>query len=215
MPMQRLPNATQRIVIALLVGIVAIPASSTALFLDSQMKKSAMDASEIRTDVLLDAVQKRAAARRYLDVAEEFQNGSGIRNDVLKPSAQQQPAGTEGAEDVSSLSTEGLSIEERELLRRYVRARACPESLRRSPIAGFYELCLAIVGSGAAETLPQGLLNHTAYTTRTLRHLTEKAVPGFKLRMEMLKQAADPATRRDPGALPGRPTNCVKSADCH
>jgi len=211
--MHKLPNATQRIVVALLVGIVAIPAGSTAFFLDSQMQRSAMDASEIRTDVLLDAVQKRAAARRYLDAAEEFRKGSGIRNDAVKPSAAVQ-AGSEGAEDVSSLSTEDLSTTERELLRKYIRARSCPKNLQHSPIAGFYELCLAIVGSGASEVLPTGLLNHTAYTTRSLRRLTENGLQGFKLRMEMLKQAADPATRRDPGQLPGRPTNCVKSADC-
>lgn len=210
--MNRLPNAMQRLVVALIVGIITIPAASTALFLNSQMKRSADEQQAITVEVMRSNAERRAQERAAFHAVEDFQKGTSVRDRATKPAAGTDPAEVDTGIMTSSASTEDLSVAERELLRKYVRARACPESLKLSPVSGFYELCLSLVGAGVSDSLPKGLINHTAYLNRTLRSAAS-TLSKFKLRMQMLDQAEN-GEKRTGGVLPGRPTNCVKSADC-
>lgn len=59
--------------------------------------------------------------------------------------------------------------QEKRLLRLYVRAGYCPESLRKSFISGLLELCLRLAGPKATTEPVQGLLNEQA-ALRRLRY---------------------------------------------
>ena len=204
--MKKLHNAHGRLVVALLASIVAIPMSMTALLLSSpQDKRDAMTGFSNAASVSGRA-KERAEERKRWNAVEEFQKANAVHGDAMKPSAEssEQTAGTTGASDVSSLTTDALTAVERALLRTYTRSGSCPESLKVYPVLGLYELCIAIVGSGAADSLPSGLLNHTAYLKRTLTSVAPD-LPEMTLRLKTIQEALI-GTKRDGGAVPGRPT---------
>lgn len=176
------------------------------------MKRDVQEQGAIVAETMQDNAERRAREREAFRALEESRKGTSVRDHVTKPSAGNETDDSDETYHTSSLSTEDVGTKERLLLRKYVRARACPESLKLSPISGFYELCLSLVGAGVSSSLPTGLTNHTAYLKRMLRGAAS-ALPAFKLRMQMLDQAGN-GEKRDPGQLPMRPTNCVKSADC-
>ncbi|MBU0458923.1 hypothetical protein KJ652_03100 [Patescibacteria group bacterium] len=100
----------------------------------------------------------------------------------------------------SSLTTDELGEKERHLLRRYMNANNCPETLKDYSLEGFYELCLSV--TKAPTTLPrQGLSNPIQWLNRDKVNY----IPTMKLRMQMLEQALDRSNRRE-SVVPGRPT---------
>lgn len=227
--MKKFGSPYHRIVLALLVGIVAVPITSTALFVQQEVLDSADISGEtLRQRAMEDRRRLRAQRRIYWQAIEEFQNKEEQGIDVEKPDindsdsiqrvfdATKEEEVHEAAPEVSSLTTDQLSTQDRGLLRRYTRAGFCPEVLRGFEIEGFYELCLSIVGSSAKKEPVTGLLNHNANLIRTLRNLKPSAqsISPFKLRMQMVDQANESGNRRDPGNLPGRPTTCVMNPDC-
>jgi len=227
--MKRLPHATQRLVMALAVGVIAVPMTSTALFINQKAVDGLDDvnATDLRTKAIEDRRRIRAEGRSYWRAMEQFQRAEDAGFDAVKPDrnnldsideALHQDIGEEAvhsaAPAVSSLETEDLLSQDRALLRRYTRARSCPDALKNFRILGFYELCNSIVGEGASPEPITGLLNHNAYMYGKLRGSAPDAVQGFKLRMQMLQQANDTTRRRDGGVVPSRPTTCANNPDC-
>lgn len=219
----------QRLVLALLVGIVAVPLTSTALFIQQDVLENAdISGVELRKRAMDDRARLRAQRRLYWQAVEVFQEKSNNGVDVTMPDvndpasmdrvfdAEKEEAVHEAAPVVTSLTTDQLNTQDRGLLRRYTRAGFCPDALRGFPIPGFYDLCVALVGAGVKKEPVMGLLNHNAYLIRTLRDLKPAAadISPFKLRMKMVDQANDSGNKRDSGALPGRPTTCVMNPDC-
>lgn len=95
----------------------------------------------------------------------------------------------------------------RSLLRRYARAKYCPESLKRSKIPNFYEQCLQLAGKNASETFNKGYITDSAKVRRAVRN---NETPAFKLLQQMIQQANDRRTRRENNRnLPTRPTSPV------
>ncbi len=228
--MQRLPNANYRLVMALVVGVIAVPMTSTALFLNQKAVDGLDDtsATDLRIRAMEDRRRVRAEGRSYWRAMEQFQRAEDAGVNAVKPDrnnldsidkALHQDTGEEepthaAAPAVTSLLTEELKTHDRALLRRYTRARSCPEGLKDFRVPGFFDLCNAIVGAGASPQPITGLLNHNAYIYGKLRGAAPDAATGFKLRMQMLQQANDSSRRRDGGVLPGRPTTCVHNLDC-
>ncbi|MBT7337283.1 hypothetical protein HN801_01090 [Candidatus Peregrinibacteria bacterium] len=228
--MQRLPNANYRLVIALVVGVIAVPMTSTALFLNQKAVDGLDDtsATDLRIRAMEDRRRVRAEGRAYWRAMEQFQRAedAGLEakkpdrnnldsiDDALNQNTGEEEAVHEAAPAVTSLETRTLKTHDRALLRRYTRARSCPEGLKDFRVPGFYDLCNAIVGAGVSPQPIRGLLNHNAYIYGKLRGSAPNAVKGFKLRMQMLQQANDSTRRRDGGNIPGRPTTCAANPDC-
>lgn len=213
--MKRLPHANGRIVIALLASIVALPLSTTALLMSAPENQRTTMTEQTNAQSVSDRAKLRAEERRQWNAVEEFQRANAVKNNAVKPSADRDPADAADASsdgsDLSSVTTDSLTAAERAFLRTYTRAGSCPESLKLYPV-GLYEMCIAIVGSGAADALPSGLLSHTAYLHRTLQKFAPD-VPKMTLRLKMLQEALN-GTKRDGGAVPGRPINCVNDPTC-
>lgn len=216
----------QRLVLALLVGVVAVPITSTALFVNQEALSDDISVEDLRVKALEDRVRLRAQRRAYTNAIDEFQEKKAAGIDVVKPDINN-PASVQDVFDakaeevhgsapdtVSSLTTDQLETHDRALLRRYTRAGFCPDVLKNFYIDGFYQLCLALVGEGVKKEPVTGLLNHSAYIKRTLHGAPTDGLAGFKLRMKMIQQANDSTRRRDGGVLPGRPTVCVMNPDC-
>lgn len=220
--MKRLQNAHARLLIATVVGILASPLTSTALFL----QQDAIDTEVAPVDMIErardDQLRLRAQRRAYWRAIEQYQRARKQGVDAEKPdfnTLDTWQAPEEGVEAVysaapmvDSASTAELSTQDRALLRRYTRARSCPDSLKNFRVPGFYELCLRLVGEKASVNPVQGLLNHEAYLRRA-NTATPQQTSDFKLRLKMLDEALN-GTRRDSGVLPGRPTNCVYNTNC-
>ena len=204
--MKKTHNVHGRLIVALLAGIVTIPLSTTALLLSTPGDQRTTMTEQTNAQAVAERAKARAEARRNWNAVEEFQKANAVHGDAMKPSAEgaTEPENGDNASDISSQTTDALTAAERALLRSYTRAGTCPESLKVYPIPGLYELCIGIVGSGAADALPSGLLNHTAYLKRTLRALSPD-LPPMTLRLKMIDQALN-GTKRDGGAVPGRPT---------
>ncbi|PIR54088.1 hypothetical protein COU75_02845 [Candidatus Peregrinibacteria bacterium CG10_big_fil_rev_8_21_14_0_10_42_8] len=227
--MKRLPHATQRIVMALAVGIITVPMTSTALFINQKAVDGLDDVhtTDLRTKAVEDRRRVRAEGRSYWRAMEQYQRAEDAGFDAIKPDRNnldsidkalnqdvEEQEVYSAAPAVTSLETEDLLSQDRALLRRYTRARSCPEGLKDFRIPGFYELCNSIVGVGVSPDLIKGLLNHNAYMYGKLRGSAPDAAKGFKLRMQMLQQANDSTRRRDGGVLPSRPTTCANNPDC-
>ena len=204
--MQRLPNATQRVLMALLIGVVTVPVSTTALFIHQSAIGESQDSSVVQA--MEDRRRARAQQRSSWRITEQRKRAAEVSEDAVHSAAPE-----EDTSAITSLSTESLSAEHRAMLRTYTRARACPVSLKNFPVPGFYELCLAVVGTGASSDVIRGFMNYDEYLHRETR-LIPVDVPAFKLRMQMLEQAKDSTRRRDGGQVPGRPTTCVSNPDC-
>ena len=85
---------------------------------------------------------------------------------------------------------ETVSKEDGALLRRYERAKYCPESLK-TYAAGFYELCISLTGKQRVLTPRTGILNDL------VRLKSKSTLPNtLNSRLEMLRQARD-GTKRD------------------
>lgn len=214
-------STVQKTMLALLVGIVAVPVTSTALFL----QQSAVDTLELEPQSLRDAAlgdrsRLRAQRRLYWQAIEQSQRNENFeRPDFNDPSTYERVHGSapeaEASDDVTtvtSLTTNRLETHDRALLRRYTRAGFCPEGLKTFPITGFYELCVNLVGESVKEAPATGLLNHKAYLRQRFKGSAPE-ISGFKLRMQMMDEARN-GYRRDPGQLPMRPTYCVMNPDC-
>ena len=208
----------------MLVGIVAVPVTSTALFLQQDALETLGDAQTLRDTALQDRSRLRAQRRLYWQAIEQFQVLTEEGEDVSKPdfndpSTFEQvrsaaPEKEEEATQVTSLTTNQLEAHDRALLRRYTRAGFCPEGLKSFSIVGFYDLCIALVGDSVKDKPVTGLLNHNAYMYQQLRgSAPDQNISQFKLRMQMIDEAND-GYRRDPGQLPMRPTNCVMNPGC-
>ena len=210
--------------LALLVGIVAVPVTSTAIFIEQQatdtMRLSPMELYHKAAD---DRRRVRAQLRIYWNAIEQFQHKQEQGIDVTKPDIndpdsidQVFSATKKTAEDtttVTSTATDKLDEKDRLFLKRYTRAGFCPETLKKTFGTGFYRLCVSMVG-GAARSKPiTGFINENVYIRRSLRG-SAPDLPPFQLRMRMLQEAMDPSTRRDGGVLPGRPTVCVMNPEC-
>ena len=226
--MKRLANAHHRLMIALLVGVIAVPVSSTALFLHHDVVYESAETDDVRSSIRESREDIRERRRLYWRAIEEYQKrrksdpDTAIKPNVndrasiekaLRQNEVQEEEGEEQEPTVSSLTTRDLSAQDRHLLRRYTRAGTCPDSLKDFRIEGFYDLCLSLVGESAKREPVQGLLSNSAYLYRTIRP-SAPDIPAFKLRVQMLKEAMDSGNRRDPGVLPGRPKHCVMNPNC-
>jgi len=203
--MERLPNATGRVLMALLIGVVAVPISTPAVFIHQSAISESQDISVIKE--MEDRRTARAQLRSSWRITEQRKRALDVAQDAVHKAA---PA---LGKTVTSTSTDTLTSANRAMLRGYTRAHTCPLSLKNFPIPGFYELCLAVVGTDASTDAIQGFMNHDAYLHQET-HTTPSDVPTFKLRMQMLEQASDSTRRRDSGQLPGRPTTCANNPDC-
>ncbi len=225
--MNRHPHVHYRLLAALFVGIVAVPMTSTALFLNQESLETLdFEASDLRRKALENRRELRAQRRSYWRAMEQYQRaeeagGNAVKPDInnmnsidraLHQNENEEPM-HEAAPDVTSLSTNELLPQDKALLRRYTRARSCPESLKNFRVPGFFELCNALVGVGASPNPVRGILNNKAYIRGALQKAAPD-VPAFKLRMQMLEQANDPNRRRDGGVMPSRPTTCANNPDC-
>jgi len=103
-------------------------------------------------------------------------------------------------ENVHDAATSGTSEstdpdpEGRSLLRRYARAGFCPESLKRSEIPNFYQTCLKLAGKSVTTDFVKGYHTDSAKVRRAIQNTTRDR---FKLRMEQIKQANNPLTRKE------------------
>lgn len=213
----------QHIMVALLVGIIAVPLTSTALFLQQDSVETMdMSAQDLLKSAADDRPRLRAQRRLYNRMMEQYQNGrtqvKPMFNDPstyenVFPSASLEPEEEEEGV-VSSLTTDQLETHDRSLLRRYTRAGFCPEGLKNFYIEGFYELCVSLVGQNELHQRPiRGLLNHNAYLYRKLRPSATIAIPPMRLRLQMIEQAHS-GQKRDGGVMPMRPLVCVMNPDC-
>ena len=84
----------------------------------------------------------------------------------------------------SSLQTQDLSDHDRLILRWYEQARTCPITLKNY-LPGFYELCLSLVGKGAAPDPIHGMLNDLA----NLKQKRAAPKPTLNLRREIFGKA--------------------------
>jgi len=107
----------------------------------------------------------------------------------------------------SSLTVKDLGEKDRLLLRRYTKARSCPESLKNYGLEGFYELCLSVTDTPGEEPR-RGLLNLNEWL-RGRMAAPNSEIPAWKLRMKMLEEALDRSNRRE-STQPGRPTSYLK-----
>ncbi|MDA1292958.1 MAG: hypothetical protein O3A81_04230 [bacterium] len=220
--MRRHPFATHRLMMGLLVGIIAVPITSTALFIRQDIQPQDISIEEIRESALGDRSRLRAQRRLYWQVIERMESGNiTIQKPDINDTATLHNAMEDPVEEVvevappeeTTLTSRNLNTQDRGLLRRYTRAGFCPDSLQSFRIPGFYQLCVALVGSSVKKEPVVGLLNHNAALYRTLRPSAPN-VGGFKMRMQMLQEARDSSNRRDSGVLPSRPTTCVMNMDC-
>lgn len=226
--MKQFGTIQQRVMIAILVGIVSVPLTSTALFIQQEvLERTDISGETLRSRAMDDRRRLRAQRRIYWQAVEEFQEKSEEGIDVEMPdfnniesiqnvfdAKKEEEEVHAAAPAVSSLTTDELEVHDRALLRRYTRAHFCPESLKGFEIEGFYELCLSIVGAGVKAEPVTGLLNHSAYIIREKIKESAPDISPFKLRMQMLQQANDSDNRRDGGVMPGRPTTCVMNPFC-
>lgn len=207
----------------LLVGIIAVPVTSTALFIRQDIQPQDVSAEELHRSALGDRSRLRAQRRLYWQVIERMESGE---IDIEKPDINDtqtlvealhkeetaETAETEDSEELT-LTARNLNTQDRGLLRRYTRAGFCPESLESFRVPGFYQLCVSLVGAAVKKEPVVGLLNHNAALYRALRPSAPN-VSAFKLRMQMMQEAGDRSNRRDSGVLPGRPSTCVMNLDC-
>ncbi|PIR48617.1 hypothetical protein COU80_02815 [Candidatus Peregrinibacteria bacterium CG10_big_fil_rev_8_21_14_0_10_55_24] len=104
------------------------------------------------------------------------------------------PAATDDSEDdtVSSLTAQELSDQDRLLLRRYVRANSCPESLKNY-LPGFFDLCNAMAQDAAKEPRV-GLVN----VNQQLHSVQYRDIlPNtLKARLQMIQQSLNRSSRR-------------------
>ncbi len=121
----------------------------------------------------------------------------------LRAAAPAEPEEVHASAPVSTITMQDLSDREESLLRRYIKTRACPESLKTFALQGFYELCLSLVGD---KTPPVGLISDRAL----LRSQNAGEPATMELRMRMLEEARDPSTKRTDIAVPQRPTTSLK-----
>ncbi|MBI3336407.1 hypothetical protein HYZ98_02470 [Candidatus Peregrinibacteria bacterium] len=82
-----------------------------------------------------------------------------------------------------TLQKESLEPNEKALLRRYRRARVCPESLKQY-LPGFYELCISLVAKEEPPAMREGMLNDLA--TVKMRGAAPEAT--LKLRQAQWKE---------------------------
>jgi len=111
------------------------------------------------------------------------------------------PAATNVEENtVSSLTVQELSNQDRLLLRRYVRANSCPESLVNY-LPGFYDLCNAMAKDAVQEPRV-GLIN----VNQQLHSVQYKDVlpKTLKARLQMIEQSLDRSNRRTDLPVPMR-----------
>lgn len=212
-----------------MVGIISVPLTSTALFLNSDsVHQEGVSVEGIREQALSDRRKLRAQRRLYWQAIEQFQNARRAGDeDAAKPDinalypgapAKTEEKNTDSDESVpdeeptvSSLSTRDLQPQDRLLLRRYTRAGSCPEGLKDFRIPGFYDLCTSIVGEGVSRKPVVGFLNHNAHLRQSLRPAAD--VSPMKMRLLMLQQALE-SNKRDSGRMPMRPSVCKANPRC-
>ena len=86
---------------------------------------------------------------------------------------------------------ETISKEDKALLRRYEKAKYCPESLK-TYASGFYELCVALTGEKRVLSPRTGILNDLA-RLKSKQNVLPKTLNS---RLEMLRQARE-GTKRE------------------
>ncbi len=191
-----------KVMLAILVGIIAVPITSTALFLQQESANTLQTTpNDLRKSALDDRSKLRAQRR--------------LRLHSIHKSAPSVPDTAEKKDVVSSLTAGQLESHDKALLRRYTRAGFCPEGLKDFYIEGFYNLCMSLVGKDRVSSQPaQGLLNHNAYIYRQVRRAAPHSdLSPWALRMKMIDDAYN-GTRRDGGVRPLRPIKCVMNPDC-
>ena len=227
--------------LALLVGVTAVPITTTGLFIQQQVFDDTLTGTDLRQRALEDRRRLRGQRRMYWQAIEQYQKKRKAGEEVEKPDVNdptflkknvlvdtersvEDSSGAKESEDAKdevapavtkeeALTAKELNTQDRGLLRRYTRAGFCPESLKSFRIQGFYGLCRALVGESVKAEPVVGLLNHNAYLYKKFRSSAPKTT-GFKLRMQMVEEANDRGTRRAGGATPGRPTTCVMNPNC-
>ncbi|MBM3227899.1 hypothetical protein FJZ27_03505 [Candidatus Peribacteria bacterium] len=218
-------RSSSRAITALLVAIISVPLSSQAIFRSQdQDGRLSENLGDMRQEVYEyqsgeRQMIRRAYSRAIEDYRERLKRGEqdAIKPDINNPStfrdflkevghsAARSPrvrsaaSSSSDREAVRADSTEDLTTRQRMLLRNYTRAGSCPPSMERL-LPGFHVLCKNIVGNTAETALPRGMMND-------LQRARRKSIgpATIKLRMEMIRQANDPSTRRTGGAVPGRP----------
>lgn len=92
---------------------------------------------------------------------------------------------------IPTLTEEDLKVHEKALLRRYRRARVCPESLRQY-LPGFYELCISLVEKEQPPAMREGMLNDLA----AVKMRSAAPEPTLKLRQAQWKEFGRPRPDR-------------------
>lgn len=223
MPKKRFAHAFP-LAAVLLALIVTVPLTGQALFrsqddygvrFEDGVQDIYRKAQEDQASLALRRRRYHTAMRRYRDL----QNAGSedlVRPDINDPSTVARylegsgntPADTihAAAEEEESGSGSGpeltiteVSREDRQLLRRYERAGTCPVSLQNY-IPGFYELCLSLVGRRLHVEPRIGILNDLV-RIRSSRNILPNTL---NVRLEMIRQARDSATRRTDIVQPSR-----------
>lgn len=215
--MQQITYRSSRVALAILLSLITVPAASTAYILHTDAETNTN--SEVLQKAIQDRARVRAQERKYWNAISDFTGEH--RDDTLLPdidvnddktidpllSGQITIHGAAPRNIRATTSDDSVDPNGRMLLRRYTRAGYCPESMKRYPIPNFYEMCISLVGENASQTFTKGFINDSAKVRRAVNN---SSIPAFKLRMQMLQQALDRATRRtDNTKLPGRPTSPV------
>jgi len=207
MPMQRTLSAVFAFVLS---ASVAVPLSTYAIFrsqdergfLYENVPSQTERARQNRAALQLRRRQYHQAIELYRELRKRGEEGL-VKPDINEPETVEfylkgatpavgVPAVTEETPKPSTLQMSDLSLEDKQLLRRYERAGTCPESLRKY-IPGFYELCRSLVGEKLHEKPRTGILNDLA-RLKSLRNILPNTLES---RFEMLRQAREGSKRSD------------------
>ncbi|MEK7590926.1 MAG: hypothetical protein AAB489_01830 [Patescibacteria group bacterium] len=203
--------------LALLVGFVAIPLTTEALFRSqhddgTKFEAGVPDVMEIARQYHQEVQNKRHDYYEAMEMyRERLKDGE---KDLPKPDVNNQTtvdfyfgrATLEEAVHAASpkaavkdattavLANETISKEDRALLRRYERAGYCPESLKNY-VAGFYDLCTSLAGRKLRSAPRTGILNDLV-RIKSARNVLPKTLDS---RLEMLRQAREGSKRESIG----------------
>lgn len=200
----RITYRTTPAFLVMILGIMVLPVGSMArVILPSAT--TGVSAEDIEKQALYERVRLRAEQRMHWSAIEDYnkqqeaEEGASTGDPLLDGEVTlQRPATVTGI-----TGTENIDPQGRALLRRYARAGYCPDSLKRSSIPNFYEMCRKLVGEDASPTFTKGFLNDSIKVRRAVDNLS---IPQFKLRMQMLEQARDSSNRREDGNTYLRPS---------
>ncbi|MDO8649091.1 MAG: hypothetical protein Q7R81_04910 [Candidatus Peregrinibacteria bacterium] len=201
-------EAVAQLMVAMVAVVIAVPLTTQALFRGQDQDGFSVESQpDMRERANADREERLQIRLRYHKALEIYRDLLKVgEKDLIKPDVNDPDTvdfylDTPGYDEElvdheaarrkpTTLQIEQVSKDDRLLLRRYERARQCPESLKNY-IDGFYELCLSLVGKQAKLQPRVGLLNDLARAKRALNVLPNT----WETRMQMLREARDPSTR--------------------